>query len=240
MVFMNCLVPFVGPSIGLSAGCLVNGAYHRSIIKKGTIHSLGPFERISTFCESLRFKANGPLDALKMLALSEFLPLAVAMIEEVGKQWVASVSFKQSLLRGGVFIVKTISLSWKHTIPLLYLAIIAIAIVKRKFRGSSCDPSGHAITVCWNTMIRYNTLVAIKSLGGYSFTYLAFTGLMSCAEGIWMYDTTVNFHSIVDMVSGVAISALSIAFHSACGPMGVAIIIASHLVAVKVFYFQLI
>lgn len=231
---MNCLA-FIGPSIGLGVGCFVNGTHHRSIIKKSNIKDLGSFKRISLFCESMRFKSNSLQGLLKKLILVEALPIILTTIEVVGKQLVAAASLKESLLQGGIFFAKVLSFSCIHSIALMCLGIAVIATLKSFIASRSvCDPSGHAITVCWNTMLRYSTFIAMNALGCYSFTYLAFTGLMSLAEGVWVYDTTVNFHSIADMAVGTALGVGMCAIHAACGPIGIGLIIVCHLAALKI------
>lgn len=226
---------FIGPSIGLGIGCLVNGIHHRNIFKTSKIKDLGRFRQISLMCESLRFKSSSWGKLVKKLLLVEILPLIFATIEFVGKQLLASTSFRESLLQGGIFLAKIASFSCIHTLSLMCLGFLVIATVKEIIKSrSKCDPSGHAITVCWNTMLRYSTFNAMNSLGSYSFTYLAFTGIMSLAEGVWIYDTTVNFHSIADMVVGTSLGVLTVAFDAAFGLPGTLVITACAFVALKV------
>lgn len=203
--------PYLGPVLGVGLGSIVRCLYHRSLMNYNSTHHLGCFSKISSYCESIRFKSNSLKGFFAVILISEIFPFALSIIEQVGMA-LRTESFANSLLQGGVFFAKVCSYSLSHTIPITLVGIGLIFVVKvviEKGRRAPIDPSGHVMTACMNAALRCHSLQFISKLGYFSYTYVAFTGIMTVAEMIWVYDTTVNHHSVVDSVSGLALGILS-------------------------------
>jgi hypothetical protein len=220
----GCAHLFVGPAVGLEAGCIVKTLKEKSWTKN-SLKKITPDNtiagRLNNFCEYVRFNKSGSLlGSLIQSTIVETLPLICAIFEEAGKQIVVDHSLQKSLSQATGSIIKIIEWTLVKTGPLHFLALIIVDIIKlisvksaRKANLSPYhkdDPSGHAISVCWNLMTRYHTLKLIQAAGLRSYTYIAYTAFMSIAEGVWLYKTTVDYHSARDMIKGSVFGAISV------------------------------
>lgn len=80
------------------------------------------------------------------------------------------------------------------------------------------DVSGHAINQTLMTIHAVNSLQAFSSIGTpfqkkcYSYILLA----LSLTDAVWMYNTTANCHSVIEVAAGVSIAAFAFFAIQAC------------------------
>lgn len=198
--------PLIAPILGVSAGVTLKLFYEDSIFNNWHSFELGKFKKISEFCDSLRFRGRTVKEVIILISMSEFLPAAIATIEHVGKL-LNAYSINESMFLGGKFFLSTAGFSLIHIIPVTFISIASLKFIfKKVISCEKIDPSGHVCTALINTAMRSKILQIITKLGFQSYTYIGFCSLMAIAETVWVYDTSVNYHSAADVVTGLAFS----------------------------------
>lgn len=205
-------LPLLGVPCGVVIGCLKNQWNTGSIYSKPKWSQSPKIVRvISITCEILRFNARSLEGLAAKLLVVEMLPLCLVVIENVGQLILTSqLPLKEAAWLAGKRFVQLTGRSSIYIIPLMAINYIFLFTIKAKFTRNGIDPSGHAITACVNTFIRFQILNVINQAGLFSPTYLLFATAMGLAEGVWVYETTINYHSTADMVAGCALAALSL------------------------------